>query len=95
VKAVLKIATAELGIAPEIVPARCHQSNRLIERLNRTIEEMIRIFLIASCLPDAFWGEAALHATHVYNLTPHSALSSDSHNSPIPHSIYMDESVDR
>jgi transposase InsO family protein len=30
---VLKTATAELGIAPEIVPARCHQSNGLIERL--------------------------------------------------------------
>jgi hypothetical protein len=34
---VLKTATAELGIAPEIVSARCHQSNSLIDRLKRTI----------------------------------------------------------
>jgi hypothetical protein len=91
----LMIATAELGIAPESIPARCHQSNGLIERLNRTIQVKIRTFLIASCFPDALWGEAALHATHVYNLTPHFALSSIFHSPPIPHSIYMDESVDR
>jgi hypothetical protein len=77
------------------VPARCHQSNGLIERLNRTIQEKVRAFLIASCLPDTIWGEAALFATHVYNLTPHSALSSDSHTSGIPHSLYIEESLDR
>jgi hypothetical protein len=62
---VLRIAIEELGIAPQVLPARCHHSNGLIERLNRTIQEKIRTFLIASCLPDLLWGEAAIYATHV------------------------------
>jgi transposase InsO family protein len=86
---VLKIATEELGIAPEVVPARCHQSNGMIERLNRTIQEKIRTFLIASCLPDSLWGEAAIYATHVYNLTPHSALENNPCTAGIPHSLYI------
>jgi hypothetical protein len=73
---VLNIATDELGISPEVVPAQYIQSNGLIERLNRTIQEKVRAFLIGLHLPDMFWGEAALHATHVYNWTPHSASSS-------------------
>jgi hypothetical protein len=92
---VLKIATEELGIAPEIVPGRCHQYNGLIERLNRTIQEKIRTFLIASSMPDSLWSAAALYATHVHNLTPHSTLASHSCTSGSPHSLYMEEHADR
>jgi hypothetical protein len=74
--AVLRIAKEESGIEVEIVPARFHGSNGLIERVNRTIHEKVRALLIAACLPDSFWSEVALHAVHLYNPTPHSALRS-------------------
>jgi hypothetical protein len=71
-----------LGIETEIVPARCHESNGLIERLNRNIQEKVRALLISACFPDAFWNEAALHAVHLYNLTPHSKLKTEHSDSP-------------
>jgi transposase InsO family protein len=73
---VLRVAREELGIETEIVHARCHESNGLIERLNRTIQEKVRALLIAACFPVAFWSEAADHAVHLYNLPPHSKLKS-------------------
>jgi hypothetical protein len=61
---VLHIAKEELGIVTAFVPARCHESNGLVERTNRTIQEKVRALLIAACLPDSFWSEAAMHAVH-------------------------------
>jgi transposase InsO family protein len=91
---VFRIAKEELGIATEFVPARCHESNGLIERANRTIQEKVRALLIAACLPDSFWSEAALHAVHLYNLTPHSSLPS-AEGVCTPHATYMKESPER
>jgi hypothetical protein len=50
---VLRIAKEELGIVTAFVPARCHESNGLVERANRTIQEKVRALLIAACLPDS------------------------------------------
>jgi hypothetical protein len=51
---VLHIAKEELGTEAEIVPARWHESNGLIERVNKTIQEKFRALLIAACLPHSF-----------------------------------------
>jgi transposase InsO family protein len=71
---VMRLAKEQLGIADEYVPANCHQSNGLIERLNYSIASIIRAVLRMSRLPQSMWGEAALYAVHMYNLSPHSAL---------------------
>jgi hypothetical protein len=92
---VLRVAGEELGVETELVPARCHESNGLIERLNRTIQEKVRALRIAACFPDAFWSEAALHAVHPSNLTPHSKLKSTTGAVTAPHILYMAEHPDR
>jgi hypothetical protein len=71
---VLRIAKEELGVVTAFVPAHCYEPRGLVERANRTIQEKIRALLIAACLHDSFWSEAAMHVVHLYNLTPHSAL---------------------
>jgi hypothetical protein len=88
---VLHVAREELGIDTEIVSARCHESNGLIVQLNRTIQEKVPAKLIAACFPDAFWSEAALHAVHLYNLTPHSKLKSTTGAVTTPDKLYMAE----
>jgi hypothetical protein len=87
---VLGIAKEELGIEAEIVPARCRESNGLIERVNRRTQEKVRALLIA-----AFWSEAVLHAGHLYNLTPQSALRKTDGSINTPHSAYMQDSPER
>jgi transposase InsO family protein len=44
--------------------------NGLAERMNRTIQSMMRAFLVQAGAPVSLWGEAALWAAHVYNSTP-------------------------
>ncbi len=92
---VMNIAQNELGIAHEYVPPNCHQSNGLIERLNRTIASVMRAVLTQAHIPPALWGEAALYAVHIYNLTPHSALLDRKESSAVPHSLYMKDSPER
>jgi hypothetical protein len=92
---VLCIGREESGIEADIVPARCHDSDGLIERFNRTIQQKVRARLIASLLPDSFWSEAALHAVHLYNLTHHFALHTADGSITTPHSAYMQDSPQR
>jgi hypothetical protein len=93
--AVMNVAHNELGIAHEYVPPNCHQRNGLIERLNRTIASIMRAVLTQAHIPPAMWGEAALYAVHIYNLTPHSALLDRKESSAVPHSLYMQDSPER
>jgi hypothetical protein len=92
---VMNIAHNELGIAHEYVPRNCHQSNELIERLNRTIASTMRAVLTQTHILPAMWGEAALYAVHVYNLTPRSALHDRKESSAVPHSLFMKDSPER
>jgi hypothetical protein len=87
-KTVMSTAHNELGTAHKYGPPNCHQSNRLVERLNRTIASIMRAALTQAHIPPAMWGEAALYAVHVYNLTPHSS-------SAVPHSLYMKNRPER
>jgi hypothetical protein len=71
---VMKVAKDRLGVEEQYIPPNCHQSNGLVERLNYTLTCTIRTVRKQANLPPQLWGEAALYAAHVYNLTPHSKL---------------------
>jgi hypothetical protein len=94
---VLRLAKENLGIADDYdyVPATCHQSNGLIERLNFTIASTIRAIFLKSHMPVSLWGDAALYAVQLYNMTPHTALMSRGAKSAIPHKLYIQDSDKR
>lgn len=48
--------------------------NGVGERINRTIIEKVRSMLIGAKLPKAYWGEAVLAATYLYNRTLNSSI---------------------
>ena len=62
------------GIIQQFSGARTPKQNGLIERVNRTIIEMVRALLYRSKLPLYLWGEAVTAAVYIYNITPHSSL---------------------
>ena len=92
---VLKVAKEHLGVTDQHVPARCHASNGMIERANRTLQEGVRAVLKTSHLPPGLWGEALLYVLHTYNLTPHRALVERGCDIPIPHVVFYGESQAR
>jgi hypothetical protein len=92
---VMRLAKEQLGIADEDVPVYCHQSNDLIERLNYSIASIVRAVLRMGRLPLSMWGEAALYAVHMYNLSPHGALIAKKAASSIPHKLYVQDSDER
>ena len=69
-----KIALNKYGIIHNTTPAYTKEPNGLIERINLTILNKVRSFLIASNSPKYLWGEAMLSAVYIYNKTPHKAL---------------------
>jgi hypothetical protein len=93
--AVMRIAKGELGIADQCVPANCHQSNGLIERLNGTLACTIRVVLEKAHLSPVMWGEAAVYAAHLYNMTPDTALLERKAASAIPHKLYIQDNEER
>jgi hypothetical protein len=92
---VLKIEKQHLGVTDQYVPARCHESNGFIERVNRTFAEGVRAALKASHMPLGLWGEVLQYVKHTYNLTPHSALLARGCAIPIPHVLFHNESSER
>ena len=48
-----------------------------VERIHRTIGNIMRSMLVGAGLNSLFWSDALLHAAHVKNILPHSAI----HNS--------------
>ena len=57
----------EHGISHNFSAPRTPQQNGVVERKNRTLEEMARTMLIASGLPRNFWAEAVNIACYILN----------------------------
>ncbi|XP_021714891.1 uncharacterized protein LOC110682855 [Chenopodium quinoa] len=57
----------EQGISHNFSAPRTPQQNGVVERKNRTLEEMARTMLIASGLPRNFWAEAVNTACYIIN----------------------------
>ena len=65
----------EEGITRQLTIPKTPQQNGVAERLNRTLEEMIRSMLAESQAPKRFWAEALSTATYLRNRSPTSALN--------------------
>jgi transposase InsO family protein len=59
----------EHGIRREFSTARTPQQNGVVERMNRTVQQMARAMLDESGTPATFWGEAAHAAVVILNKT--------------------------
>ena len=57
----------EHGIRREFSTARTPQQNGVVERMNRTVQQMARAMLDESGTPANFWGEAAHAAVVILN----------------------------
>ena len=77
------------GVRHEVTVPKTSQQNGVVERLNRTLMEMVRTMLIESNLDQRFWGEAMSTAVYLRNrspikavigMTPHEALYGEKPN---------------
>ncbi|GJY35801.1 putative RNA-directed DNA polymerase [Tanacetum coccineum] len=58
------------GIVSQLTPPRTPQLNRVAERRNRTLLDMVRSMMSRATLPISFWGYALETAAHILNLVP-------------------------
>ncbi|GJZ38050.1 retrotransposon protein, putative, ty1-copia subclass [Tanacetum coccineum] len=58
------------GIRNEFTAPYSPQQNGIVERKNRTLNEMVNAMLISSGLSQDMWGEAILMATYLLNKIP-------------------------
>ena len=58
------------GIQRQLTIRKTPEQNGVAERLNRTLEEMMRAMLCESGLPKKFWAEALSTAVYIRNLCP-------------------------
>jgi len=63
------------GIHHEMTNAYTPQENGVSERMNHTLVEMARAMLFDAGLPNTYWGDAILYATHVLNRVPTRAIA--------------------
>jgi hypothetical protein len=66
------------SISIERGPADSPQSNGIAERFNGVLLEKIKCMLLQSQIPQSMWHEAALHASTLLNVLPHSSLNRSS-----------------
>nr|GEY67043.1 polyprotein, putative [Tanacetum cinerariifolium] len=59
------------GIVHQTTTPYTPQQNRVAERKNRTLKNMINSMLITSGAPHSYWGEACLAANTILNKIPH------------------------
>lgn len=52
------------GIHHEYSSPKTPQQNRVIERKNRTLQEMVRVMMKAKDMPHKFWAEAVYSLSH-------------------------------
>ena len=76
---------AREGIVQSFSTPYTPQSNGFTERYNRTLLGIVRSLLQESGLPKAFWGEAALHACYLTNITGGTA-----NDGKTPHELVYD-----
>jgi len=72
------------GIEPLPSAPYSPESNGIAERLNRTLNEMVRAMLFQANMPQSFWGEAIIVAAEIKNLLPHAALDFKT-----PHEVFF------
>ena len=58
------------GIIHQVTTLYSPQSNRMTERKNRTLKEMMNAMLISSELSQNMWGEVVLSANYLLNKIP-------------------------
>jgi transposase InsO family protein len=63
-----------LGIEHHKTGPDSPQSNGTAERLNRTLDELVRAILYQANLPESFWAEAMSSAAFTLNYLPSSAI---------------------
>jgi transposase InsO family protein len=76
----------EHGIRREFSTARTPQQNGVVERMNRTVQQMARAMLDESGTPATFWGEAAFAAVVILNKT-----NVRVNNTQTPHELWYGE----
>jgi len=72
------------GITHETSTPYSPQSNGIAERLNRTLNNMVRGMLFSAELPQSFWAEAVTTASYIKNRLPHSA-----HDDNTPYELFF------
>ena len=77
-----------MGIQHELTSPYTPQSNGTAERLNRTLNEMVRAMLFQANMPETFWAEAVQQAVRIKNILPSSALE----NYKTPYEAYYGHS---
>ena len=70
----LKEFFEENGIRIHKSAAYEHEQNGVVERTNRTLQEMMRSIMVHAKTSPAYWAEAILTAQHLHNRTPRSAI---------------------
>ncbi|GJR71161.1 retrotransposon protein, putative, ty1-copia subclass [Tanacetum coccineum] len=63
------------GIVSQLTPPRIPQLNRVAERRNRTLLDMVQSMMSQATLPICFWGYALEIAAHILNLIPTKKVS--------------------
>ena len=66
---------AQEGIISQLSSPGTPQQNRVSERRNRTLLDMVRSMLSYSSLPESFWGYALETAAYILNLVPSKSVS--------------------
>jgi transposase InsO family protein len=82
----LKEHLRSLGITHETTAPYSPQQNGVSERLNRTLNEMVRAMLLEANMPDRFWPDAILFAADIKNILPHSSIQNTT-----PYGLFLGE----
>jgi hypothetical protein len=80
----------ENDIIAETTASYSPQSNRIAERKNHTLTEMVNSMLITSSLPTCYWGEAILMANWILNRVPYFKTETTPHQLWLGYSALLD-----